>query len=113
MSFEYLCLPRLRLKGVVGGFPNYLNNSSNLSKLKGHETMVSVAYLRSGYGTVKQGYGRGYGTVKEGYGTWYSIVGHRYGTLEHGYCTVLHVYGILKHMYGTHMVHKGLVYLEI
>ena len=95
---------------------SYVECCGKLSKLKGHETIVSVAYLRSGYGTVKQGYGTGYGTVKEGYGigygtvkegygTWYGMVGHRYGTLEHGYCTVLHVYGILKHMYGTHMVH--------
>ena len=30
MSFEYLYIPRLRLKGVVGGFPINLNKGSNL-----------------------------------------------------------------------------------
>ncbi len=36
-------------------------------------------YLRSGYGTVKQGYGTGYGTVKEGrYRVRYGQGGVRY-----------------------------------
>ena len=34
VSFEYLCIPRLRLKGVVGGFPIYLNKGSNLFSLR-------------------------------------------------------------------------------
>ena len=79
MSFEYLCLPRLRLKGVVGGFPNYLNNSSNLSKLKGHETMVSVAYLRSGYGTNR---GTEEGTVRSRRGTVHGTVLLDIGTVH-------------------------------
>ena len=44
--------------------------------------------LRSGYGTVKQGYGRGYGTVKEGYGTVKQGYGIGYGTVKEGYGTI-------------------------
>ena len=44
-------------------------------------------YLRSGYGTVKQGYGTGYGTVKEGCGIGYGTVKEGYGT-RYGWTSV-------------------------